>query len=116
MHHHDTGTMAQAVTAALECHRECEEAINYCLQQGGRHAEAAHIRLLTDCADICRMAADFMARSSEFHPAICGLCADVCRQSAAACDAFGDDEQMRRSAQACRECEQACRQMAAMHA
>lgn len=113
---HSSGTLAHGVTAALECHRICEETINYCLQQGGRHAEASHIRLLTDCADLCRVAADFMARSSDFHPAICGVCADVCRQCAAACEAFGDDEQMMRCAQACRECEQACQQMAAMHA
>jgi hypothetical protein len=116
MARHDSGMMAQGVTSALECHRVCEETVTYCLQQGGRYAEAAHIRLLTDCADICRTAADFMVRSSQFHPAVCGVCAEVCRQCAAACEAFGDDEQMRRCAQACRECEQACQQMATAHA
>jgi hypothetical protein len=116
MTRHDTSTMSQAVSAALECHRVCEETITYCLDQGGRYAEATHIRLLTDCSDICRTAADFMARGSQFHPAVCGVCAQVSLQCAEACGAFGGDQQMRRCADACRACAQACQQMAAAHA
>ncbi len=104
--------MQRAVTDALDCHRVCEETIAYCLQQGGPHAEASHIRLLTDCADICRLAADFMVRSSEFHPQLCALCADVCVRCAEDCERFAGDEQMRRCADACRRCAESCRQMA----
>ena len=96
----------QAVTQALECHRICEETITHCLQKRGKHAEAAHIRLLTDCADICRMAADFMVRGSEFHPQVCAVCADMCERCAVDCERFSDDELMARCAQACRECAQ----------
>jgi hypothetical protein len=117
MHHeHSSDDMRRAVTSALECHRVCEETITYCLEQGGRHADASHIKLLTDCADICRTSADFMARGSEFHAAVCGLCADVCDRCAVACERFGDDEQMRRCAGACRQCAESCRRMAAMAA
>ncbi|WP_203736611.1 four-helix bundle copper-binding protein [Catellatospora chokoriensis] len=86
--------MQQAVTYALECHRICEETITHGLQAGGNHVEAAHIRLLTDCADICRTAADFMARGSEFHAAVCAVCADVCERCAIDCERFGDDSLM----------------------
>ncbi|MCX9193226.1 hypothetical protein C3Y87_17830 [Carbonactinospora thermoautotrophica] len=104
--------MQRAVMDALECHRVCEETIGHCLQAGGRYAEASHIRLLTDCADVCRMTADMMARSSEFHPQMCGMCADVCVRCAEDCERFSDDEQMRRCAEACRRCAESCRQMA----
>lgn len=104
--------MHKGVADALECHRVCEETISYCLQQGGRHAEASHIRLLTDCADICRLAADFMVRGSEFHQQLCGLCADVCVRCAEDCEQFGDDAQMRQCAEACRRWAESCRQMA----
>ncbi|MEU8006119.1 four-helix bundle copper-binding protein [Catellatospora sp. NPDC049111] len=104
--------MQQGVTHALECHRICEETITHCLQAGGKHVEAAHIQLLTDCADICRTAADFMVRGSEFHPAVCAVCADVCERCAIDCERFSGDEQMAKCAKACRECAQSCRQMA----
>lgn len=104
--------MSRHVAAALECHRTCEETITYCLEQGGRHAEAAHIRLMTDCADICRTAADFMVRGSQFHSQICAVCADVCDACADDCATFGEDAQMTKCVQACRECARLCREMA----
>lgn len=40
--------MSKHIAAAMSCHQICEETITYCLEQGGRHAQASHIRLLTD--------------------------------------------------------------------
>lgn len=111
-----TSQMQRGVADALECHRICEETITYCLQQGGAHADAEHIKLMTDCADICRVAADFMVRGSRFHGAVCGICADICEACAADCERFGDDEQMRQCAEACRRCAESCRQMATVSA
>lgn len=111
-----TAQMPRGVADALECHHVCEETISYCLQRGGKHADAAHIKLLTDCSDICRMVADFMVRGSQFHTVVCGICADVCQACATDCERFGDDEQICRCAQACRECAGTCRQTATVSA
>lgn len=78
------------------------------------HVEASHLGLLIDCARICEISADYMLRESEFHPEICGICADVCDECAKSCDQFQGDDQMEDCAQKCRVCASTCRQMAKM--
>jgi hypothetical protein len=35
--------MQECIRNCMDCHRVCLETIAYCLQQGGKHAEANHI-------------------------------------------------------------------------
>ncbi|WP_213454829.1 four-helix bundle copper-binding protein [Rhizomonospora bruguierae] len=102
----------QAIDDTLECSRICEETLPYCLQQGGRHVEPEHIKLLMDCADICRTAAAFMQRVSRYHTEVCRLCAMICQACADDCAQFSGDEQMMRCSEACRQCAASCGQMA----
>lgn len=53
--------MQQCIQNCLDCHSICLNTITYCLQQGGMHSEPAHIRLLTDCAQICSSECRFYA-------------------------------------------------------
>jgi hypothetical protein len=47
MHLHQISQeMQQCIQNCLDCHSICLNAIAYCLQQGGQHAEAAHIALM----------------------------------------------------------------------
>jgi hypothetical protein len=97
----------------VDCHRVCLETIQYCLRMGGEHAEEKHIRLLTDCAQICQISADFMIRGSELHHETCAACAEVCGRCADDCTALGaDDEQMQECAERCVRCEESCAEMA----
>jgi hypothetical protein len=121
MPHHTAGSpmsqdMAQCIQECTNCHRVCLETVAYCLQQGGRHAEAGHRRLLLDCAEICQTSANFMIRGSDLHGRTCAVCAEVCRRCAEDCERFGDDRQMRRCAEVCRRCAESCRRMTAMAA
>lgn len=109
---HTAGAMKTAIEEAVSCHNICLETITYCLETGGDHADAAHIKLLEDCAEICQTAANFMVRESELHGQVCRVCAETCERCAESCDAFGEDEQMRRCAEACRRCAASCRDMA----
>lgn len=104
--------MQQCIQNCLDCHSICLNTIAYCLQQGGMHSELVHIRLLTDCAQICSTSAHFMLRGSNFHARICGACAEVCQACAAECDRMGDDAQMKACANMCRRCAESCRNMA----
>ena len=70
--------MRECIDNCQECHSVCTETAQHCLEQGGKHAEAAHIRLLLDCAEICHTSADFMLRDSTKHALTCGACADIC--------------------------------------
>jgi hypothetical protein len=103
--------MQQCIQNCLDCHSICLNTVTYCLQKGGQHAEANHIRLLMDCAQSCQTSADFMLRSSNFHTQFCGACAQVCEQCAQDCDRMGDDAQMKACADMCRRCAESCRQM-----
>lgn len=105
--------MRSCIDECLSCYATCETTSSHCLELGGKHAEAAHIRLLADCARVCLIAADFMTRGSDFHPRICEICAEVCRQCAGDCERVDpSDETMKRCAAEYRRCAEACEQMA----
>jgi hypothetical protein len=111
MSHTDT-RMQACIDDCLRCYSTCEATIANCLEMGGDHAEAAHIRLLSDCARICLLSADFMVRQSGFHGQVCGLCAEICRQCAADCERIdSSDEAMAKCAAECRTCAESCEAM-----
>jgi hypothetical protein len=56
-------------------HHVCLETLTYRTEKGGRHAEASHMRLLMDCAQICQTSADFIIRKSELGEKACYFCA-----------------------------------------
>lgn len=105
-------TVERCIEDCRDCHGVCVETIAHCLRMGGKHAEAKHITLMQDCADVCTLSEDAMLRSSEFMNRICGLCADTCVSCAESCEAFPDDEAMAACAERCRTCADSCRQMA----
>jgi hypothetical protein len=106
--------MRQCIENCTNCHSICMETVTHCLQMGGKHAEAAHIRLLLDCAEICATSANFMLRGSGLHRKTCGVCAEVCERCAEECERLaGGDDLMTRCADMCRRCSESCRKMAA---
>jgi len=110
MHQIDS-EMKACMDACHECHITClHMAMNHCLEAGGRHAEPQHMKLMLDCAQICSVAIDFMARKSEHHAHICRVCAEICRACAASCEQL---DGMEDCVAACRRCADACDRMAA---
>jgi hypothetical protein len=107
-----TNEMQQCIQECLNCHSICLQTVTYCLQQGGRHAEAAHVTTLLACAEICRTSADFMLLGSELHTHTCATCAEVCDRCAESCEGFGNDQLMKVCAEACRRCAELCRRLA----
>lgn len=104
--------MQTCINNCLACHSICLQTITYCLSQGGKHAEPAHIRLLMDCAEICQTSANFMLRGSLFHMYTCDVCTDICDACADECERFTGDTQMQKCAEMCRRCAASCREMA----
>jgi hypothetical protein len=113
MTHSHTREMQECIDNCTECHAICVATITHCLQMGGKHAEAAHIGLLMDCAQICATSADFMLRGSPMHSRTCAACAEICARCAEECARMGSDDMMQRCAEACRRCAESCRRMAA---
>lgn len=105
--------MQRCIENCLACATVCEQTIAHCLAKGGKHAAPEHVRLLIDCAELCRTSATLMTRGSDFHRQHCALCADVCHACEESCEEFPDDPQMKACADACRTCAGSCRRMGA---
>lgn len=112
MPHHRSQEMDHCIDNCQECHETCLALVDHCLTKGGRHADAAHIRLLLDCAQICSTSADFMIRGSDLHTETCRACSEVCERCADDCAKMADDQEMKDCVAVCRRCAESCRQMA----
>lgn len=99
------------IEACYACATACDHCAASCLQEEDVKMMAACIANDMDCAQVCRTAAAFMARGSEFAQQLCRLCADVCTACAEECGQHPMDR-CQACAQACRECADACRRMA----
>jgi hypothetical protein len=69
------------------------------------------IALDIDCAQLCRVAAGFMARGSELASTICQACASVCEMCGDECSKY-QMQHCQDCAKACRQCAAECRKMA----
>ncbi len=103
---------ASCMDACNACADACDHCATACLQEDDVKMMARCIALDIDCAAICRMAAGFMARDSEFAKAVCAVCADVCQACGDEC-AKHQHPHCQECAQACRRCADECRRMAA---
>ena len=101
------------IEACNQCALACDHCASACLAEANPKPMARCIALDIDCAEICRLAAGYMARGSELAAAVCQACAEVCEACAAEC-AIHDMDHCRACAEACRRCAQECRRMADM--
>jgi hypothetical protein len=97
--------------ACNACANACDHCAASCLSEDDVQMMAICIALDIDCARICRSAAGFMARDSEFAGKICRLCAEVCDRCGAEC-ARHENDHCRQCAEACRRCADECLRMA----
>lgn len=99
------------IEACYTCAAACDHCSTACLKEDDVKTMARCIALDMDCAQICRTAAAFMARGSDFARDLCRLCADVCTACGDECGTHPMDH-CQACAQACRACADACRRMA----
>lgn len=69
------------------------------------------MRSTLDCAAICRLVAELIARDSRFTREMYLVCAQVCDATASECEKHAADH-CRVCAQMCRTCASDCRRMA----
>ena len=96
------------IDACNDCATECGSCFSHMV---GKESENDCPACCIECASICRLCADAIARNSPFAKQICQLCADICGWCAEQCDAH-DMDHCKRCAAACRRCAEACRAMA----
>ena len=109
--HAMTPEMQSCIDECLACYRTClGEAMNHCLEAGGKHTEPVHFRTMIACAEMCRTSAHLMLTGSELHRHSCAACAEICEACARSCEGI---EGMEACAEQCRRCAESCRRMAA---
>lgn len=108
MHQH----YQSCIEACNACADACDHCATACLAEHDVKMMAECIRLDIDCAAVCRLAAGYMARGSQFAQRMCALCADICEACGAECARHAQDH-CQACAQACRRCAEECRRMAA---
>ena len=101
-----------------DCPTECETCATACISMPDTSLLAQCIAFDRYCADMCRMAAAFIARSDQHTFSIvkkfCTLCAEMCNDCAMECEKHVHMEHCKRCAEACRACATACNQMIKM--
>lgn len=103
-------SMEGCATECLNTYKACSNALEYCLNSGGKLAEPGHARLLRVCAEVCRTSAFVLLTRSTFHHRTCAVCAEICEACAESCE-YLEDETLAVCAQICRECADSCRVM-----
>jgi len=103
----------QAVLDALSrCISACEMCSDACLHEDNIQMMVPCIELDRDCADICRLTAAFIARSSDHAKHVIKECIEICQKCADECGQH-KHEHCQYCADACRKCVEACKQYAA---
>ena len=104
------GHYQSCIEACSACAVACSHCAASCLNEENVADMRECIRLDLDCADICMLSVEYMARGSNFAVDVCALCGDVCEACADEC-ARHDSEHCRACAEACKRCADECRRM-----
>lgn len=100
----------ECIDACLECAVQCENCATACLQEEDLKMMHACILLDRDCADICFLTAQLLARSSRHGEHLMKECAEVCEACAEEC-AKHEMDHCQVCAEACRKCAELCKNM-----
>src|SRR5699024_11608501 len=73
------------IDACYACATACDHCAVSCLDEQDVKSMTQCIKLDLDCAEVCRVAASYMARGSQFSQTICRLCAEICQACADEC-------------------------------
>jgi Domain of Unknown Function (DUF326) len=115
----DAGILAATIDALNDCAQACTADADADLSEQHHLPELVKcIRLGLDCADVCAATVNVTSRQTEYDPNITRPLLEAC---VASCKSCGDEcerhaqmhKHCRVSAEACRRCEQACRDLLA---
>lgn len=98
------------IDACNACVLACNACIAGCLKESDVKMMARCIALDIDCAAVCALSAQAMARDSEMAKHFCRICSEICLACAAECEQH-HHEHCVACAKACRSCAQACQKM-----
>jgi hypothetical protein len=105
MSHEQNGELMDALA---KCAAECNHCATACLDEQDVKMLSRCIKLDIDCAEICKLAASYVARGSEHVQHILNECAEICEACGEECDKHSHMEHCKRCAEECRRCAEVC--------
>lgn len=108
---HRHAEVTQKLHACADLCNVCADACLTKLAQGTKEVGAS-ARSCTDCASVCALTAQLVARRSPFGIAALKFCMDVCIKCAETCEKTTECEECNPCAKLCRECADACKRAA----
>jgi hypothetical protein len=96
------------IDALNNCATECSHCAMACLDEKDVKMLTACIKLNIDCAEVCRLTASLLSRSSEHGVHLLKECAELCDACAEECDKHSHMEHCKRCAVICRDCAEEC--------
>lgn len=103
--------MAECIDNCFEAVQASEWCASACIELGDAEMTRC-IELCRDVADVADLHARFMARNSEFEPALARICAELCSACADECGRFEHDH-CQTCADVLQDCARSCNEMAA---
>ncbi len=91
----------------IKCMTACETCATLCLEEDDVKKMVRCIKIDRDCADICLLTAQFVARNSEHAKHVMRECIEICRECAKECKQH-EAEHCQHCAQICEETASAC--------
>lgn len=98
----------RCAAACVACRDACLAAVAYCLETRGDAEDAAHVRLLRECAERCDRAAPVLRESPDGGSTMAAVTEVAGRVTRELIRQFPDDTQLQACAQACHECATGC--------
>ena len=95
--------LQECLEACNRCVQACNECFDVCCQSSQQEEFASCQKILRDCADICALVSQLIARNSVNAKLIASFCANICDACAKACEKYQD---------AC--CQKMCRNLQTM--
>jgi hypothetical protein len=112
----DRRELASAINALIMCSQACTACADACLSEESVSELTKCIRTNLDCADICATTSAVLSRHTDYDAnisrSLLEACATACLACASECAMHADlYEHCRICADACTQCEVACRQL-----
>ncbi len=98
----------ECIDACMQCSDSCTDTLRHCLDLGGKHAERTHIALLKICAETCGLTAKAIVLGSTVQAELMDACQKISLACAEDCESMGEDAEMQKCAEFCRQCAHAC--------
>ena len=115
----DVGLLAATIDALNDCAEACTADADADLSEHEVLELVRCIRLCQDCADLCTATRNFLSRQTDYDSGVTGplleACVRICKTCGDECEQHAEHHaHCRVCLEACRRCEQTCRELLAV--